>query len=273
MTYDAENTSVESGKPIDLITFAVGADNYRFTNAEDELTVLAQTYEPIAITRDVVKYGREARTQLIGVRLPADHVFAQRFENRPIGTNISCVIRTIHRDDLTDPRIEFSGIVRSTGRDGLGHEVQFYLLPLTGSLLRPVPSRVFSRQCNHVLYDSGCGVNPASHQYTGVAATTADPRIITVSGIDSSEGVGWATGGYVEFNGDFRGVFSHVATDTLVLAVPFKDDVGGESVDVFAGCDHNFDGDCSATKFNNQDRYNGFPYIPTKNPFRGRINR
>jgi len=273
MTYDAENTSAESGQPIDLITFSIGSDNYRFTNAEDELTVLSLTYSPIAISRDVVEIGVEARTQTISVRLPASHEFAQKFIGVPPGQKTVCTIRTVHRGDLTDVRTEFNGIVRTVGQDDLGHEAEIFLMPLTGALLRVVPRFLFSGLCNHVLYDSQCGVSQASFTYAGSAATTADPQIITVSGLDSSKGAGWATGGFVEFNGDFRGVFRHLATDSLVLAVPFKENVGGQAVSVYAGCDHRYDGDCSATKFDNQDRHGGFPFVPTKNPFIGKINQ
>lgn len=271
MTYDALNTSVEDGQPIDLFTFSIGSDQFRFTNAEDELTVLSLTYGPIAISRAPVEIGRESRTQTVSIRLPSSHEFAQRFVGVPPGQKVTCVIRTVHRGDLTDVRTEFTGLVRTIGLDNLAAETEILVMPLTGALLQVVPRYIFSGLCNHVLYDGGCGVARASFTHTGVGALTADPQIITVSNLDSAKGVGWATGGYIEFNGDFRGVFRHVATNSLVLAVPFKEDIGGQTLSVYAGCDHSYA--VCGSKFSNQARFGGFPFVPTKNPFIGKINQ
>ena len=277
MSYDAENTSVESGEPIDLITFSIGTDNFRFTTTEDDIVVLSLTYDSVAITREVVEIGKEARTQTVSIKLPSTHPFAQKFIGVPPGQKTTCTIRTVHRGDLTDVRTEFTGLVRTVGLDQLGAETEIHVMPLTGALLQVVPRFIFSGMCNHVLYDSGCGVLRSSFTHTGVGATTSDARIITVSGLDGAKGIGWATGGYCEFNGDARGVFRQIATNQLVLPVPFKDDVGGQTISVYAGCDHEYDGDCapvgSGGKFNNQARFGGFPFVPTKNPFIGKINQ
>lgn len=277
MTFDTLNTSTEDGAPIDLITFNVGSETFRFTNAEDELTVLSLTYEPIAISRDPVELGIEARTQTVSARMPADHPFAVKYLGVPPGRKTTGVIQVVHRDDLTDVRTEFTGLLRSVGFDQLGAEAEIIMLPLTGALLRVVPRFLFSGMCNHVLYDGGCGVNRSSFTHTGVGATTADSQIITVSGIDAAKGVGWATGGYCEFNNDARGVFRHIATNQLVLVAPFKESIAGQTISVYAGCDHEYGGDCAAVgsggKFNNQARFGGFPFVPTKNPFIGKINQ
>lgn len=271
MSYDAENTGAESGQPIDLFSFSIGSDQFRFTNAEDQLTVLALTYDPIAISRQAVEIGRESRTQTVSIKLPTSHAFAQKFIGVPPGQKTTCVIRTVHRGDLTDVRTEFTGLARTIGLDNLAAEMEILVMPLTGALLQVVPRFIFSGLCNHVLYDGGCGVNRASFTHTGVAALTSDSQIITVSNLDSAKTVGWATGGYVEFNGDYRGVFRHVATDSLVIAVPFKEDIGGQTVSVYAGCDHSYT--VCGSKFSNQARFGGFPFVPTKNPFIGKINQ
>jgi hypothetical protein len=273
VSYDAENTGEETGRPIDLVEFGVGAEVFRFTGSEDALTVLSLAYEPVAINRDVATVGgEESRTQTISIRLPASHPFAAKYKGVPPGQKTTCTIKSVHRGDLTDPRVEFVGIVRTVGFDDLGEEAEIFVLPLTGALLRTVPRFRFHGLCNHVLYDAGCGVNQALFTHVGIGGATADPRIITISNLDAAKGVGWATGGFVEVGGDNRGVWRHVATNTLVLAVPFRQSVGGATASVYAGCDHRYDGDCSSTKFDNQDRHGGFHFVPTKNPFATRLN-
>lgn len=269
------HTSEEDGKPIDLVEFNVGASTFRFTNNHVDLTVLSNNYEAVAMTRDEAQIGIEARLQTININLPTEHPFSQRYLGIPPGQKTTGSIKLVERDNLTDVRTEFLGLLRSVAFDDLGDQCRIAMMPLTGALLRAVPRFLFSGMCNHVLYDSGCAVVQSTFQHTNTGGTTSDPRIITVAGLDSAEGVGWATGGFVQFAGsnDFRGVFRHLATNSLVIPVPFRDDVTGQTLDVFAGCDHDFLGDCSNTKFNNQERHGGFPFVPTKNPYRTKINQ
>jgi hypothetical protein len=48
MTYEAFESSVEGGRPVELYKFIIGADVYRYTSAEDEIVPPfdANTYFP-----------------------------------------------------------------------------------------------------------------------------------------------------------------------------------------------------------------------------------
>jgi hypothetical protein len=76
--------------------------------------------------------------------------------------------------------------------------------------------------------------------------------------------------GYVEFNGDYRTVVGQ-SGDDLTLILPFRSSPDGQSVIARAGCKLRIAEDCR-DKFNNAERYGGFPYGPLINPFVSGLN-
>ena len=67
-------------------------------------------------------------------------------------------------------------------------------------------------------------------------------------------------------SGAMRFIVNHVGA-TLYLSRPFVEDISGQVIDIFPGCDH-LRTTC-AGKFANGDNFGGFPYIPNINPFGG----
>ena len=82
----------------------------------------------------------------------------------------------------------------------------------------------------------------------------------------NGEADGFYDGGFVFFSSinDYRLILSHVGND-LTLLLPFPSDAAGETVRIFAGCDHTI-ATCK-TKFDNVLNYGGFAFVPILNPF------
>jgi uncharacterized phage protein (TIGR02218 family) len=252
MSYDAEETSVESGQPVELYEIRLGVDVFRYASGEDDIVVSANTWTAIPLKRSSIPISPEARTQPIEVTMPASNTFAQKYVASIPVSQATLQIFRVHRGDLTDTVLLFKGVVKT-------------VKPVEGALAKAMPRIDFGAQCSHMLYDARCKVAPGAFRYQGTVATVSGSTI-TVTGLDGSKGVGWATAGeVVRANGDRRLIIRHTATDTLQLLFPFEDTPLGETVDVFAGCDHSL-ATCQS-KFANELNFGGTPFVPNKNPF------
>lgn len=267
-SYDALESSVEGSRPIEVFAFAIGTTTYRYTSAEDDIVVGADTYTAETISRGAIAQGPDDRARILDVELPATNEFAEKYVDIVPGQRATGTIIRLQRDEVptfNTQAVVYKGFVRSVRFPGNGRRAVIGIKSIEAAVSRPIPRFTFQALCNHVLYDGGCGVNSASYKMTG-AVTAVSGNVITVAGA-SGQANGYYTGGFVTPTGlaDFRMVLKHVG-DELTLLLPFPIGLTGQSVDVFAGCDHKANGHCQ-TKFNNVIEHGGFAFIPTKNPF------
>lgn len=241
-------------------------DIFRYSSGEDDIVVSAQTWVALAgLRRTNISISPEARTQAIEVTMPANNAFAKRYTSSIPSSQATLQIFRVHRGDLTDTVLLFKGVVKTVKFEQSGTEAGLLVVPLEGGMAKALPRIDFGAQCSHMLFDARCKVASGSFRYQGIVGGVSGATL-TVAGLDGSKGVGWATAGeVVRANGDRRMVIRHVATDTLRLLFSFEDDPTGETVDVYAGCDHVI-GTCQS-KFANEINFGGCPFIPTKNPF------
>lgn len=266
MTFLAEETSIESGAPIELYEFAVAGDLFFFTTGEDEINVAGMDYEPVAIQRSEISVGPEERTQIITVEMPAENSFAKKYVNIVPGTAASLTIKRIHRfDGANETAVMFKGIVRSVAYSQQGKKAKVAVLPLTAGLSRQMPRFLYSGLCNHVLYDERCKVVEDDFKFTAnISAVNGND--ITVPGVGASVATP-ATGGFVRVgNIDHRLVLSQ-SGDVLTLLLPFDTVVAdvGTQVDVFAGCDRTLP--TCKSQFDNVVNFGGFAFVPLRNIF------
>ena len=80
MTFDATETSLESGRPIELYTFMIGTtETFRYTSHDEEVVFGGQTYEVVQIERGQVQASKEDEINAIDITLPSDNEFASEF--------------------------------------------------------------------------------------------------------------------------------------------------------------------------------------------------
>lgn len=267
-SYDALESSVEGSRPIEVYKFAIGTEVYRYTSAEDDVTVGADTYVAEAISRGPIAQGHDDRNRILDITLPADNVFAAKYIDIVPGQRATGTIIRLQRDEVPTFNTQvviYKGFVRSVRFPGNGREAVIGILSIEAATSRPIPRFTYQGLCNHVLYDGGCGVNSTNYRMTGTV-TAVNGNVITVSGA-SGEADGYYTAGFVTPTGltDFRMVLKHVGDD-LTLLLPFPVGLTGQTIDVFAGCNHMISGHCQ-TRFNNVIEHGGFAFVPKKNPF------
>jgi uncharacterized phage protein (TIGR02218 family) len=263
MTYQAQESSVESGQPVELYEFTIGGTTYRYTSSEDEVTFNSQTWFPRAIQRSDPAQANEDRKQELTVTLPSDDEVASKYIGIPPGQLMQLVVIRFHRGD-TEAYVLWSGRITGAAYKDQGARCLLQGLTTESAFSRAIPRFKYSGLCNHILYDGGCKVSKASFKYTGTVSSEVG-NVIVVDGLLSSKGAGWALGGYVTTGDtDYRLVIGQNG-DELTLSVNFASSVLSSSVDVYAGCAHTIT--VCDTKFSNKDNFGGFPQVPTKNPF------
>lgn len=269
-TFDALEKSTESSRPLEIYKVTIGTDEYFWTSAEDTVTVSGQDYEPIAISRTGISQGSNQSNQTVTVSVPGNNEFAARYKNIVPGLRAQMNIWRLQRDETPSFNtmiLMFKGQVLSVRFPADGTRAEIAVRSIEQALDRNIPRFTYVGQCNHVLYDQRCGVDPSTFNVTGTVSSVSG-NVITLPGA-SAKADGYYNGGYctpTTGDQDFRLILNHVGND-LTLLLPFAVDVTGLDVQAFAGCNHDAFGDC-ATKFDNVIEFGGFAFVPNKNPFR-----
>lgn len=261
-------SSVEDSKPIELYEFALGGDFFRFTSAEDTITVGADDYEPLAISRGSITQGNDPGNRILRITIPSSTSIAQKYITVPPGEKASLNIFRLQRDEVPvfDTQVLlFKGRVHSVAFPNDGHSADFVVKSIESAMLTNLPRFTFASMCPLVLYSSACGAVASSFDHFGVASSVTD-NLITVAGANAS-GIDF-TGGYLRPLGtnDFRMITAQ-SGDVFTLLLPFHADPNGENMQAFAGCDHLLLGDC-ALVFDQVINYGGYHFVPKKDIFR-----
>lgn len=261
MTFDAQEKSLEGGSRVELYSLAIGSDIYRMHDSiENELTYSSDTYFKASVSRGRIVTGQEHLT----ITLPGDHDFSSQFTTIAPGQLGTLTIFSYHRADPSDVKVIYKGVVRSVAFTQDMAKSMLAVVPVSEAFDKEIPQRTFQASCNNVLFDADCKVTASSYQHTDTI-TAVSGNTITVQGLQTAKGNGWATGGYVA-NGslDYRLILEQNG-DVCTLTLPFYANVLGKTLDVYAGCARDI-GTCN-TKFSNQINFGGCPYVPSKNIF------
>lgn len=264
MSYSAQEASQDSGQPVELYDFVLAGIRYSVCTCADAVTYNGTTYTPLAIERDAIQIGPEDQSTLLQLTMPSTHALPQSFINNVPGVLCSVTITRVHKTDTTNELfVAYKGILRSVIFSDKGGVAQVGLMSQVAAMGRNIPRYTYQSLCNHVLYDRWCTTDKTAFQYNGTGSNLNGYQF-DVAGLGTAKGSTWANGGYVVMGTDYRLILSQT-NDTLTLLLPFNTTPVGQSVSIFAGCDHSINM-CKA-KFNNVINFGGFPYIPTSNPF------
>lgn len=266
-TFDLRESSTEDSKPVELYEFILGSTSYRFTSAEDDVVIGSDTYLTSAIGRSRLEQGSDQNNRTLTVTMPASFSLPQLYVGVPPGQQATINIYRYQRNEVPSFGTQillFKGQVQTCRFPNDGHSAEFACRSIESALNRNIPRFSFMGMCNHILYDSNCGVLEADFDYIG-NADLVDENQVTINGLAAS-GIDF-TGGYVRPTGtvDFRMVLSQ-SGDVLTLLLPFAEDPTGSNLQAFAGCDHVLTGDC-ALIFDNVENFGGYAFVPNKNIF------
>jgi uncharacterized phage protein (TIGR02218 family) len=274
-------TSIQDSNPIYKFLFVTGLNTYRYTTASFFISDSNGTYSPSTITASSVKQTGEISKNGVKIVLPRDDDLAQEFLGKvPEQTTSVTIYRTQDPTDESDSLVYWKGRVASA--EASNDSVTLTCEDIFTSMQRPGLRARYQKGCRHALYSPKCGVNLYDHATSSEIVST-DGFTITVSGVTDSVGDsvgpagpnisdGYFVGGIAELDdGSLRYIVGH-SGNVLTLISPFST-IDVDSVGVFCtlypGCNHNLT-DCRE-KFDNLNNFGGFPYIPSKNPFRNSV--
>jgi len=242
-SYDAEESSVENSQPYEIYRFLLGSEEFLYTSAEDDVDVDGNTYTATQIRRGAILQGKSERTKTLDVEIIAANPLAQRY----IG-----------------PALIYSGTVKAVVFPKDGQFAKMQVQTVEASTSRAIPRYTYMGMCNHLLYDTPCGVLQSSFTHSGTV-TLVNGNEITVSGLNAS-GLD-VVGGFTDnsTNTEKRQVLAQ-SGDVITVLLPFETDPTGTVISVFAGCNRVLKEDC-ALVFSNEINFGGFAFVPNRNPF------
>lgn len=271
MSFDSLEVSQEAGRPVELFTFSMPLQTFRYTSAEDDIVVGGETFEAIAIKRARVVQGQEVRNTTLTLEMPSDLELPAQYVLAAPSKPARVLIQRFHRGDGQLSTI-FDGRVKSVGFAEDGYVAKVAVDPAISAIARQIPLFTFGASCENVLGDGFgggpglCDVNLGSPSFHHTAVVTAQSGLtVTVPGA-AAFGDGWFNGGTMETSSgqDARLILFQVG-DVLTLHINFPFPVVGSTVTIKAGCDRSIE-TCSV-KFNKVDRFQGFAFVPRLNPF------
>jgi len=272
-SFDTLASSREDSRPIELYEIIQGSTIYRLASSEDDITIGSDVYTAEAVARDKIEIGSDMRNRNLTVTMPTAHPFPQQYIDTPPPTKATINIYRYQRDEspaFNTQVLMFKGQVKSVRFPNDGHSSALLIRSIESALNRNIPRFTFMNMCNHVLYDSNCGVNSANFNHIGLVSSISGTTV-TITGLSAS-GLD-VTGGYVTpLSGvqDFRMILSQSGDDVEIL-LPFSSDPTGLNVQAFAGCDHIITGDCALT-FDNVAEFGGFAFVPSRNIFQSGLD-
>lgn len=251
-------------RPMELYTIALGLTSWRVNNSVDTIVVSGDTYSPYpGVSRGNITDGSGP----LEVHLDASHPFVAYYRSQAPGSSATVTIHWYDRENPQSRRVIYKGYVKSVSVSEDGYNATLNLTSIMTTFDKEIPDESFSPQCQNFLYDANCKVDKENFRFNGVVASVSG-NDITVTDLETM-GVGWALPGYVTFGTDDHRQVIAQSGNVLTLILPFATDVTGETVAVFAGCNH-LHSACIGKFGADTDGGNSFrgcPFVPTRNIF------
>lgn len=265
MSYDAIEKSVNPN-PVELYRF-VGTDvTYLMTSSQTNITVESETYVATTISRDAVKVGTHENDDVqLTVSVPVNHPMVSEYMFNVGPPDLELHLYRIHRSDLTDKVTYWTGEVTSFSVEGRTAKL---LVPSMFSyfLNGLLPAPRYQGPCNHVLFDEFCKLSRVGNEHEATI-TAINGLNITLSSSIFDTNKCKAGEMILHGRGQRRMIISNTG-NVFRISYPFMTPKVGDIVTVTIGCDHSF---TTCKELLNGVNYGGFPFVPNRNPYNGRI--
>jgi len=270
MSYDSQERSIEDGRPIRLYRFTMGTTVWRYTSADDDLTVDGVLWKAVAIRDDGVKVTGDSTADSFTITASSSTGPAQVYMSNPPAESI-VVERLATHEGVTVPVIDYIGEIVQVNFPIPG-QAQFTCQTLSATMRRNGVRIGYQRTCPYALYDqSTCKVDKSAYAISATI-TSVDGLNIIMTGI-TGHGDTYFKGGFFEWENPLRGtqrMFIEAQTGifhNIIVAFGDTSDLyPGLPVTIYPGCLRT---QAACTAFSNLDNYGGFPWMPGKSPFDG----
>lgn len=262
MSYLAIEQSQHDGQPQELYRFVSGTQRWLYTSGQEAVEYQSETYMPATISRSDIEQSNEIARLGLEIRMPRDLPLVSLFlAASPDGV----VSVTLYRRHVGDAEFITYWKGRITGARLSGAEATLKCEPIASSLKRAGLRARYQLLCRHVLYSSGCGALKESFRVDGTVAAVSGIAVQVVAAASKPDGY-FVGGMFATTTAGVRMIVGHAGIN-LTLSAPMVGLKAGDTVQLYAGCDHTM-AHCK-DRFANLDNFGGFPFIPVKNPFTG----
>ena len=264
MTFATDEVSVAGARIVELFEFVGTSTTYRYTSAPEDVVSNGNTFTALeGLERTAIRAGtHKDDNAALDVTIPFGNAMATAYVFSIAPPSLELSMYRAHRNDLDDTLLTWKGKVTSWSVDG--RLVKLRVPTVFGYLLNnQVPRIQYQAPCNHILYDDFCAVDPTSYESSRTVSSVTENVIV----LDSSPFADDAcNGGEMEFTsgGERRTIIDNVGT-SFTVNYPFAGLSATDTVIIRQGCDHSF-ATCKS-KFNNGERFGGFPLVPEYNIF------
>lgn len=268
MLYEFSRRSVPTLTGVEVTSF------WRYTSADRDFTLGANTYAAMAISDDGVRQSGDSSSDQLTITMPYNADIPLMFVGSPPSDPIYAVIRHANEGE-TDSFLVWAGVVgvvaRTSDTGGSGDTVASVVCnTITASMDRTGLRLSWSRNCPHDLYGFECKVDPTLH-YTSGAVTALSGNLVTVEEFAGIAAPATLVGGFLEWidamgHAERLGIMDHGGDTIRVLGTADRLTIG-TVVYGFLGCDRHR-ATCNDT-FDNLPNHGGHAYMPDKNPFSG----
>lgn len=269
----AAASSVETSQPREIYEIIAGTTVYRFASGARDIFYGGNLYTAASVARSELKVPQVGGDSAnLEVSLPIDHPLVSRYFQIGVPPRrVSVVLRQL-QGALAE--IIWAGEVTSMACDGDNVEATLLVPPrVSESAERTLPTVTLGRSCLHLLYDTMCKIpRTLGSTYFSTPVMHVDGREVTIDlGVLPSDPAraDWAVGGelYHPMSGERMSVFAQddvspgsLTLTKLTLQLPILELTTGDTVEVYAGCDHSLE--TCVNKFGNRQNYGGFPQMP-----------
>jgi uncharacterized phage protein (TIGR02218 family) len=261
MSYTSLETSIQSGRPVELYEFKLGLEYYRYTSASVTITKNGVEFYPESIERTDVEQSDDIHKGGLKLDVPRTNILGATLLAY---TPDEVVTVTIFRGHYGDDSYISYWKGRVMAVQASGNTITLGCESIFTSMKRPGLRARFERMCRHSLYSYQCGISRDSWRVNG--SVEIDNTLSLTINIASTYADGYFVGGIATIGGASRFITSHIG-GVIKISRSFNEYVAGQDVALFPGCDKSM-ATCQS-KFDNLDNYGGFPFIPTRNPFNG----
>ena len=266
MVYDTTERSVQEGAPIECYRFTGSFQTYRYTSYQSQVSIGGEIFEPETMERNAIQVTTQEESQTaIEISLPYQNEMVRDYAYEESPPSLRMELFRVHAIDTDDSVKLWDGSV--TGFTVQGFVAKLRVPSVFDSLLSGnVPQPKYQNPCNHVFTDTRCGILQANVSQNATVVSV-NSNVIRVAGLTFTDPQ-VRIGRIISLGGESRMITQRVGDD-LTISYPFTRLDPGDSITVVRGCDHSFF--TCINEYNNGPNFGGFPVVPNRNPFTGRI--
>lgn len=263
MAFKDFESSAWGGRPDEFFVFSiVGGDTYRYTSARLPLTYQGFEYAPKAIDRGNFTFKKDfSGDDTFDINVQADLDILSNFKIIvPRRTMLVTVYRRHRGDSDLNVYPIFFGRVRGASWEGAKATLScdsMYAMTKRGGL-----NIWYQVQCNHFVYDAGCGLQKTDWRVVGPLQSLSGTKVQCAA--FASKPNGWFKYGFIEVGNGAYFIVDH-AGDTCTVLNAIEGVPIGTMITAYAGCDRSLD--TCWDKFNNGLNHLGFKWSPADNVF------